>query len=798
MKFLLILVLCIPVILTANVITIPTDFTTIQGGIDNAVAGDTVLVNPGTYFENIEFSNKNNVTLCSLEATTGDATYIHNTIINGSLNEESVIYCYENLINCTIRGLSITGGSGHILWESQDINSWQVFGGGIFLDENISVSLMNLEIFENQASQGGGICFGYDNLICNISNVNVYRNIGRFIGGGVCFSSSNSDYSNITFDQINRCSIYNNNSPQGMDIGWCYTFGYTLDIYLDLFTWYEPNKYFVNYYASHYSSEPYPFPVFDIQRSYITPVMSDLYVSMSGDDTNTGLTPEEPLRTTWKAFQQLNPSEENPLSVHLLEGDFSEVVNGIGVSIVLKDNTILQGVSPDLTHVIAENFVETPVSGAISMGSNQSDMQVKDLSITTQDAIAIGFYAAFGSSLENLVVRDSELDKFLFCLHGIDTDIELTNILFENNYARWGTTCVYAYVNSIVMDGVVMKNNIAGAVPIQDVSSACGVYDIFAIDSIKIKNSKFINNTHNAMGNHATFRHMDINVPPSVIIDNCLYANNTSSDGQEIFLIAGDYNEVSITNSTFSNNIGTNCRLIAVSDTIDCFYNNIVANNNGPDYDLFMSQDSNLDYNLFTRTENIYSVYQGAPINFGANNLVGTDPIFVGGDPAFPEYYYLAGDDTTIGPSPAIDAGIMDIALFPPNYEFPLYDLTGVENRIYGNSIDIGCYEFPGFTGIEEETPNYPQFSLCNYPNPFNPTTTISFELPTKSKVTLSVFNIRGQRICTLIDEQKAKGKHCVIWTGQDDMGNNVPSGVYFYRMETPNRSLTNKMILLK
>ncbi|MBN2829400.1 MAG: T9SS type A sorting domain-containing protein, partial [Candidatus Cloacimonetes bacterium] len=167
------------------------------------------------------------------------------------------------------------------------------------------------------------------------------------------------------------------------------------------------------------------------------------------------------------------------------------------------------------------------------------------------------------------------------------------------------------------------------------------------------------------------------------------------------------------------------------------------------------------------------------------------------GDPAFPEYYYLAGDDTPQGPSPAIDAGTMDISLFPPNYEFPLNDLSG-QNRFYGNSIDIGCYEFPGYTGIEEETPNYPQFSLCNYPNPFNPTTTISFELPTKSKVTLSVFNIRGQKLMTLIKDEMNQGKHNVIWNGQDDMGNNVPSGVYFYRLETSNRSLTKKMILLK
>jgi flagellar hook assembly protein FlgD len=65
-------------------------------------------------------------------------------------------------------------------------------------------------------------------------------------------------------------------------------------------------------------------------------------------------------------------------------------------------------------------------------------------------------------------------------------------------------------------------------------------------------------------------------------------------------------------------------------------------------------------------------------------------------------------------------------------------------------------------------------------------------------KATLSVFNIRGQKISTLIDEQKAKGIHRVVWNGADDKGKNVPSGVYFYRLETSNKSITGKMILMK
>ena len=85
-----------------------------------------------------------------------------------------------------------------------------------------------------------------------------------------------------------------------------------------------------------------------------------------------------------------------------------------------------------------------------------------------------------------------------------------------------------------------------------------------------------------------------------------------------------------------------------------------------------------------------------------------------------------------------------------------------------------------------------------NYPNPFNPTTTISYNLPASGKVKLGVYNLRGQLVRTLVNEAKSAGDHKVVWDGKDERGNTMSSGIYFYRLDTGKHSETRKMMLMK
>ena len=85
-----------------------------------------------------------------------------------------------------------------------------------------------------------------------------------------------------------------------------------------------------------------------------------------------------------------------------------------------------------------------------------------------------------------------------------------------------------------------------------------------------------------------------------------------------------------------------------------------------------------------------------------------------------------------------------------------------------------------------------------NHPNPFNPSTTISFALPKKAQVHLSIYGLDGRLVKTLVNETLDQGYKEFTWVGTDSHGNPVSSGVYFYRLKAGKRVLTKKMVLLK
>tara|TARA_B100001250_G_C19695440_1_gene742303 strand:- start:58 stop:1041 length:984 start_codon:yes stop_codon:yes gene_type:complete len=85
-----------------------------------------------------------------------------------------------------------------------------------------------------------------------------------------------------------------------------------------------------------------------------------------------------------------------------------------------------------------------------------------------------------------------------------------------------------------------------------------------------------------------------------------------------------------------------------------------------------------------------------------------------------------------------------------------------------------------------------------NYPNPFNPTTTITYDLSSDSKVSLSIFDIYGKEVSNLVNESQSKGSKFVIWDSKDKNGNAASSGIYFYRIGVDGVFVTKQMTLLK
>lgn len=85
-----------------------------------------------------------------------------------------------------------------------------------------------------------------------------------------------------------------------------------------------------------------------------------------------------------------------------------------------------------------------------------------------------------------------------------------------------------------------------------------------------------------------------------------------------------------------------------------------------------------------------------------------------------------------------------------------------------------------------------------NEPNPFNPYTNINYTIPYDSQVTISIYNILGKEISTIVNGYKSKGNYSIKWNGKDSSGNLVQDGIYFYTLKAQDFSKTNKMILLK
>lgn len=114
-------------------------------------------------------------------------------------------------------------------------------------------------------------------------------------------------------------------------------------------------------------------------------------------------------------------------------------------------------------------------------------------------------------------------------------------------------------------------------------------------------------------------------------------------------------------------------------------------------------------------------------------------------------------------------------------------------------------YAWPGARFIVTTAP--PELSLTggsnaelsqNYPNPFNPSTRIPFAIARPSRVVLRVFDVRGAQVATLYEGNLLAGRHAVEWTGRNDRGESVASGMYFYTLTTNGQTLSRKMLVLK
>ncbi len=136
------------------------------------------------------------------------------------------------------------------------------------------------------------------------------------------------------------------------------------------------------------------------------------------------------------------------------------------------------------------------------------------------------------------------------------------------------------------------------------------------------------------------------------------------------------------------------------------------------------------------------------------------------------------------------DSGIAVIDIKRPAQSYEWKCFMGTYNRA-GNT----------YQPTSEDDPVLPLFNTAlngNYPNPFNPSTTISFSLENEAQVSLNIYNQRGQKVCELLNDKLPAGNHHLTWNGTDNNGNSVGSGVYYYRMQSGKYTSTRKMVMMK
>ncbi|MCF7859717.1 MAG: T9SS type A sorting domain-containing protein [Candidatus Cloacimonetes bacterium] len=734
------------------------NFTTIQEGIDAAANTDTILVYPGTYYENLIMTEKN-ITLASLEMTTGDPQYINSTIIDGQ-RLESCIFLHDVDDEVLIQGFTIQNGYGTYLTGND--------GGGIqavYIENGL---IKNCYLKQNIGLKGGAFYTALSNL--TFSGLRVTENSAS-LGGGAYWDNQ----SIITFDPDNLCDIYNNNAGKGADLFSNYSV--TTHVVVDTFTVLNPDRYFAEYDmdASY---------TFNIQNNWMELVSQDLYVAPDGDDANSGLYVTDPLKNISWAVRKIQPDNLNPLTIHVAAGTYSWEENQQIYPIGSK--AYLSIVGDDMYSTILNNDCApcTYMGWNIIGNLTFSNFTLNNCLVHTMSHIIYLREISF-MNMSNIIIDGNENFKWNIISEFVENVYDNVNITNNTGIAYSGITM--GKNKGIIKNSAIQNNSLVDN-PLYNgaISALClDAYDNFHIENTIISGNTSTDETCTTIALGAQPNSDDF-----IVLSNCLITDNVSTKDYMINLNTegGTY----LNNVTISDNISANS---TIRSSHDLTLRNTIMHNN-TNYEIFMRDigiisELDIDYcNIKNGINGIYNQNNANIIDYGVNNM-SEYPLFdsLGTYP----YALLSG-------SPCIDTGTPDTTgLFLPPWDL-IYNQRVWDGNNNGEAIiDMGCYEFGADSvGVSQNLiPNILNH-LTNYPNPFNPSTSIQFSIQNDSKVELTIYNIKGQKVKTLYSGIAKEGKHSIIWNGKDTNNKLVSSGIYFYKLKTNNKELTHKMLMMK
>ena len=738
------------------------DFLHIQQGIDTAVDSDTVLVYPGTYYENIDFSGKN-ITVTSRYIENQDESYIHNTIIDGNQNGSCVKIINEEDENAMLCGFTVQNGSGTPVLGYEFVG-----GGGIYVLES-TPRIYSCIIQNNYADSGGGIYSAasyIDGYSCPyLSNCTIKYNHAYFNNGGVgCLTNATME-----FDPDNLCNIYLNTAGATNDIGGSGIMYEPIMVYVDTFTVMEPNGFFFrNYHGDQ---------IF-INYAKIEPVNNDLYVSPEGDDNNSGLSPVVSLQTISMALIKIMSNNLHPNTIHIAEGIYS----------------------PSLSN---EKYPLNCRSYVSFIGENE---ETTILDLEGNSEIFLGWNYERNFIIKNLTLTNSSDEFSKQAIHIIQPrNINYSDIII-NRYHREYNSIATGYFNNTILDSTSLYLNKVKIIN----NIGAKALSITVIENCKFLDLLIENNTPNYLaenvggGGLGISGHSSYTIGSNYQLINSQITNNhnaeTSWPHASSGIYIGSYVNINIVNCTVGNNeseaslsaaltisgIDSECNIIN-----SIFYEDIPR-------EILLEQPYNPDETNILDISN--SLIQGGEteiydeggniVNWLEGNLDENPAWDIDGE--FP--YALTSS------SPCIDAGTLNL---PEGIELPEYDLAG-NPRIVGETVDMGAYEYQGNQVNEELIINNERINISVYPNPFKPNdrdhrTSIKFNLLTSCNVELDIYNIKGQKVKTLMDAFASRGEYTCRWDGKDDNGKHVSSGQYICKLVIDEEvKAVRKMVILK
>jgi hypothetical protein len=771
-------------------------YTTIQAAVNASVHGDTVLVYPGRYIENVITSGIN-ITLASLYSVDPLQQYIENTIIDGNLESCIKITSGETI---TINGFTFVN-------NEMGLNTYTNRTGGILVRYS-SLSLFNSVIRNCTAIDAGGLAASTGSSVF-LSNVDIYDNKADGGGGGLLFNTG----SQITFDPQYPSSIYNNHATRGMDV--CVYFqSYNptpieINLALGSKSLIEADGYFIHVHNANVSV--------NIAQGAIEQIDHDLYVSPNGDDCNSGLDTGSPLRTIAVAMQRIASNPDIPKTIHLAPGIYSHSANGQILPMGVKSNVKVQGAG------IGETIIDGELSRTFWGAWYVSNIEISGMKLMNGRSIYtypfcffygnnayihnVEFFNNYGSLLSGMIIAYS-------------SDVRIENSIIGNvNYPNdlngiWVSESNNLFINNTVVTGNSTSDS-------ESIHMGMKFYD----SDIHLRNS-IVSNI--SAVDAWVFFYQTIYEPFAAYnldMSNVLIINNSVTNPSWVtspIYIQNRYQPVQINNCTIANNNspGFVCRILAGADL-----RNVIFHNPGSGSELGMVNYLSVNATAYPVSIS-NSLFRTATVPSSrpelltmTDNIMSADPLFLGTvDSSLginqPEYYQLSAL------SSCIDSGTPDTE----GLNLPPMDLAG-NHRIANGRIDMGVYEYGSQPWVSNDDPAMPPppegFRISAYPNPLLNTSRaagifLEFTLPKKPEVppVIEIFNIRGQKVKTirltesynslvsragLSHDVKQSGEfYSTVWNGRDD--NNMPlaSGTYIVKAITDRKVATAKITIIK